>query len=131
MSSCVAQDKGGSMRFVSLRQQTDDMPSKRKTRWRISSLVVALAAFGVLLLFLSARPALADDPRFGTRRTFGTGADYFGNLVMGDINGDGALDLVASNYGKDFSGGQSAVFLNDDSGNFFTGSIDCSDRLHV
>jgi len=47
------------------------------------------------------------------RHSFGTGADNTYSLAVGDMDGDGHLDLITGNLG-----GQSVVYLNDGQGNF-------------
>lgn len=49
----------------------------------------------------------------GATRLFGTGADKTISLASGDLNGDGALDLVVGNEGS-----ISVAYLNDGAGNF-------------
>jgi hypothetical protein len=45
--------------------------------------------------------------------TFGTGADRTGNLALGDVDGDGNLDLIVGNSNQ-----QNVVYLNDGDGTF-------------
>jgi hypothetical protein len=53
-------------------------------------------------------------------RCFGTGTDAIHSVGLGDVNGDGNLDIAA---GKD---GQNVVYLNDGSGSFYTGTVTCA-----
>lgn len=60
-------------------------------------------------------------------RCFGPGDRVNLALVVGDINGDGALDLISSDYDPTSSAStQSVVYLNDGAGNFYTDPIDCA-----
>src|SRR3712207_2093360 len=86
---------------------------------------VTITAFCVLLLFLHVAPAYADDPTFTSRRPFGTGADATTTVAVGDVDGDGALDLVVGNGDLIYGGGQNMVYLNDGSGHFYTGPVTC------
>ncbi len=67
-------------------------------------LVVGLLGLGLLV-------AQAYDPVFGTVHPFGNNEQVL-DVVVGDLDGDGALDLVAGNEGQNY------VFLNNGSGNF-------------
>jgi hypothetical protein len=49
---------------------------------------------------------------FSTALDFGTGDDETYTVALGDVNEDGALDLVVGNYG------QSAIYLSDGAGSF-------------
>ncbi|MBN1137192.1 MAG: VCBS repeat-containing protein, partial [Anaerolineae bacterium] len=57
--------------------------------------------------------AATNMPSFDERRFFGPPDDQTNSVAIGDMNGDGALDLAAGNYR-----GQSAIYLNDGAGNF-------------
>lgn len=46
-------------------------------------------------------------------RTFGTGSDQTYSVAVGDMNGDGALDIIAGNYEE-----QNVVYLNNGGGYF-------------
>ena len=79
--------------------------------------LLALLILGLWLL-ASARPARADAPSFTDRLKFGSGRDPIKALTLGDMNGDGSLDLVVGN-----DGAQSLVYLNDGTGNYYDGSL--------
>ena len=53
-------------------------------------------------------------------RCFGSSEHNFFGVAAGDINADGALDIVAADFVL-----QSAVYLNDGQGNFFAGFPNC------
>jgi hypothetical protein len=61
---------------------------------------------------------------FSTARSFGTGSDSTFSVAVGDINGDGHLDIVTGNIsrgdGNNYVGGQNVVYLNDGAGHFST-----------
>jgi hypothetical protein len=54
-------------------------------------------------------------------RCFGTGSDATESITMGDVDGDQSLDLIIGNREE-----QNAVYLNDGSGNFHTGAMNCA-----
>ena len=60
-------------------------------------------------------------PDFSTRRYFGSPRDYTFSVTVGDMNGDGALDIVGGNAGH-----PNVVYLNDGVGNFFAGTVNCA-----
>ena len=57
-------------------------------------------------------------------RCFGTGDDATQSVAVGDVNGDGYLDIVTGNNGQ-----QNVVYLNDGTGNFDSGPVDCTAAL--
>ena len=63
---------------------------------------------------------------------FGGAASVTPSVVVGDINGDGALDLIAAHaptydYFCDcYTGGNGVFYLNDGTGNFYRGTVDCN-----
>lgn len=88
-----------------------------------SLLPIGLAFAGLSLgwwWLAPAQPALAIDPTFAEKRFFGTGSDVIFDVVSGDMDGDGDLDLVASRASR-----QHLVFFNDGSGNFHNDSVNC------
>ena len=82
----------------------------------VASLSLAVAAVllaalaGALLL---AQPAQADAPAFATRSFFGPGDDKTRAIVVGDLDADGDLDIVAGNEGE-----PNVAYLNDGKGGF-------------
>ena len=57
----------------------------------------------------------AGNPYDTIAHPFGTGSDWTQDVAMGDMDGDGDLDLVVANYGE-----ESMVYLNDGDGTFDT-----------
>jgi hypothetical protein len=80
-----------------------------------------LVVIGLLLILLSLSAPARADADFAIRTPFGDDDDETEAVVAGDIDGDGALDLIAGNPGQ-----QSAVYLNDGAGNFPAGSVTCA-----
>jgi hypothetical protein len=79
-----------------------------------SSLVVivgVLLCLALGLLGFGSLVAQAYDPAFGTVHPFGNNEQVL-DVTVGDLNGDGALDLVQGNHNQNY------VFLNDGLGNF-------------
>ncbi|MFW9894022.1 MAG: FG-GAP repeat domain-containing protein, partial [Candidatus Thorarchaeota archaeon] len=72
----------------------------------------------LVLLCLWLWPVLtrADDPSFTSREYFGTGLDKTWSVALGDLDGDGDLDIITGNGGDE--GEQNRVYLNDGQGNF-------------
>jgi hypothetical protein len=94
-------------------------PSRTTRQWSALSSVVLCA-----ILFLCFIPVThADGPAFDEPRLFGTGSDGTRSVAVGDVNGDGALDLVTGNQcghkGCTEFGEQNVVYLNDGAGSFF------------
>ncbi|MFO7631349.1 MAG: VCBS repeat-containing protein, partial [Caldilinea sp.] len=75
---------------------------------RVIGLVVAVA-----LALLGAGPARADTPVFGDPLWFGSGGDFAQAAAVGDVDGDGDLDLVIG--GRT---GRVVVYSNDGAGNY-------------
>jgi hypothetical protein len=59
-------------------------------------------------------------------RCFGTGVDHTTSVAVADLNGDNHPDLVTGNYLE-----QNVVYLNDGTGQFFSGAVDCADTAHM
>jgi hypothetical protein len=79
---------------------------------------LGLASIAGVVLFLTMGPfglrplpAHANDPAFNTVHPFGNNEQVL-DVAVGDLNGDGALDLVAGNNGQNY------VYLSDGLGNF-------------
>lgn len=99
--------------------------TQKTSRWqrlRPLSLAVLIALVGLAALFVFIRPPVAAERAatpaaapisFPLRRPFGTGSDATVALAVGDMDGDGDLDIVASNRGE-----PSSIALNDGAGNF-------------
>ncbi|MBN1890565.1 MAG: VCBS repeat-containing protein [Thermoflexales bacterium] len=86
-------------------------------KWLVSTVV--LAGF----LFAGVLSASAGEPVFGDPRPFDTGLGVTFSAVVGDMNGDGYLDLVVGNglvedAGSGETSQQNAVYLNDGSAHF-------------
>jgi len=88
----------------------------------------ALWALLAMLLWLWPTPVLAETPRFDDIRPFGPVANnnHPQAVAVGDMNGDGALDLVVGNFGTSYNIiPPNVVYLNDGTGHFYTGPTDC------
>lgn len=56
-------------------------------------------------------------------RCFGPAIGATSSLALGDMDGDGDLDIVAATSQQD------TVYLNDGGGNFYAGAVSCTDAL--
>jgi len=72
------------------------------------------------------RGALSCTQALPRTRCFGTGSDNTSALAIGDLNGDGAFDIVSADLG-----GQSALYLNDGVGGFASGPLSCANNSRV
>ncbi|UCC89448.1 MAG: VCBS repeat-containing protein, partial [Anaerolineales bacterium] len=70
-----------------------------------------LALLGMLVLWSS--PAYAETPTFGEPRLVGPASGWTRGVAVGDVDGDGDLDLVVGNSNQ-----QNFIYLNDGSGGF-------------
>jgi hypothetical protein len=68
---------------------------------------------GLTVAILWPASAQADAPTFGEPRFFGTGSDETFSVAVGDLDGDGDLDIIVSNSGE-----QNVIYLNDGDSNF-------------
>jgi subtilisin-like proprotein convertase family protein len=78
-----------------------------------------LASLFAVTLWLWPSSAQADSPTFTTSQEFGD--DSANSIVLGDVDNDGDLDIVTGN-----EGGQNVIYLNDGTGSFYIGSVNCN-----
>ncbi len=88
-------------------------------RLRYAHLVLPLAVSAALILafffFLNLSTVLAGTPGFVKPRPIGPGDSPTSAIAVGDMNGDGHLDIVVGN-----ASGESYIYFNDGRGNFPT-----------
>lgn len=80
---------------------------------RLTAAAVILTACLGSLLILALPRSLAEPDNLYPRRLFGSGEDDTRVVLTGDMNKDGALDLIVGNADE-----QSFVYLNDGAGNY-------------
>ena len=96
-------------------------------------LLISFSPAPVPVLFPVIPIARADEPVFAVPRTFDNETNWTNSVVVGDMDGDGDLDLVVGNASvRGGEGGigslqqmQNAVYLNDGLSNFYTGAVNC------
>ncbi|MBN1810662.1 MAG: VCBS repeat-containing protein [Anaerolineae bacterium] len=93
--------------LVYTHQSVCDIWSRSKRKWACL-FALTLAAAGLFVFFLVTSPAQADDFAFDTVYSFGGITEQTSSVTVGDVDGDGDLDVVAGNRGA-----QNQVYLND------------------
>ncbi|NTV64383.1 MAG: VCBS repeat-containing protein, partial [Oscillochloris sp.] len=91
----------------------------------------ALALLALALLFGLGGLAFADPFSFPRRESFGSTNGYSTALALGDLNGDGTLDLVVGSDNLIPSGAPGYVYLNDGTGAFHVGAVSCGNTTNV
>src|SRR4051794_3964466 len=92
------------------------------SRKMISAITRALCFAMLLVLacqflsFPAAHPVYASEPTFASQHIFGNGRDQTQNIAVGDVNGDGSLDLVLARYFE-----PNVIYFNDGTGAFSPG----------
>src|SRR5262249_50099079 len=99
----------------------------------VSCLVLILWIVAVPKVAHSSSPTTFNNATFDFKRTFGTGADLSSSIAVAYMNGDGYLDLVVGNKFSplNYTAQQSAVYLNDGQGNFYSGAFTCGVTQNV
>ncbi|NJN68058.1 MAG: hypothetical protein HC884_15785 [Chloroflexaceae bacterium] len=105
---------------------SDRTARARMVRVILHLVLITLSVNGLLLVPITVPPVRAEAPSFDTRRAFGrTNPDAL-SVALGDVDGDGDLDIVTGNRG------QNVVYLNDGSGNFASDLPGaCEDRAEI
>ncbi len=81
--------------------------------WMIGRFSAIAIVVAVTLTLLGVGPARANTPIFGDPVWFGSGSDFAQVVAVGDVDGDGDLDLVVG--GRN---GRVVVYVNDGTGNY-------------
>ena len=89
---------------------------------RMCLIPLAAAAAGLLFVFLVVLSALAGAPPLEVVQGFGDPTGNTTSIAVGDLNGDGALDIVVGNFGSPGAPKPSRVYLSDGTGAFSLGS---------
>jgi len=86
-------------------------------QWRLSVKALLVALYCFLCYTGQTRPLYAGDPTFVDFHAFGNSA-FSTSATTGDMNGDGALDVIVGNHPHTaLRGGENWIYFNDGSGN--------------